>query len=145
MAKTRPDTIQIKGESWVTHETEAAVILTPGEFVVFDSSGEFALPTAGDLSKLIVIEDDIQGNEITDDYAAGARVRAVFPQPGSVVQAILSDGVSVAIGAELELDAAGELIAIASNQPIAVAMEAIDASDSAATPVASRRILVMIL
>ena len=145
MAKTRPDTIIIKGEAWVTHETEAAVILTPGEFVIFDSSGEFALPAAGDLSKLIVIEDDLQGQEITDDYAVNDRVRAVFMQPGSVVQAILTDGQNVPIGRELEVDANGTLITIGSNQPIAVALEAIDASDSAATAVASRRIEVMIL
>ncbi len=145
MAKTRPDTIQIKGETWVTHEADAAVILTPGEFVIFDANGDFALPAAGDLSKLIVIEDDIQGQEITDDYAASDRVRAVFPQPGSVVQAILTDGQNVPLGRELEVDANGTLITIGSNQPIAVAMEAIDASDSAATAVASRRIEVMIL
>jgi len=145
MAKARPDTIIIKGEAWVTHETEASVILTPGEFVIFDGSGEFALPAAGDLSKLIVIEDDLQGNEITDDYAVNDRVRAVFMQPGSVVQAILTDGQNVPIGRELEVDANGTLITIGSNQPIVVAMEAIDASDSAATPVASRRIEVMIL
>jgi len=145
MAKTRPDTIIIKGEAWVTHETEAAVIVTPGEFVIFDGSGEFVLPAAGDLSKLIVIEDDLQGQEIMDDYAVNDRVRAVFMQPGSVVQAILTDGQNVPIGRELEVDANGTLITIGSNQPIAVALEAIDASDSAATPVASRRIEVMIL
>ncbi len=145
MAKSAPETILIKGDAWVTHEADAAVILTPGEFVVFDSSGEFALPTAGDLSKLIVIEDDIQGNEITDDYAASDRARAVFMQPGGVVYAILTDGQNVTIGTELEVDANGTLITIGSNQPIAVALEAVDASDSAATAVASRRIQVMVL
>ena len=53
--------------------------------------------------------------------------------------------VSVVIGAELELDGNGTLITIGSNEAIAVAMEAIDASDSAATAVASRRIQVLIL
>ena len=145
MAKTRPDTIQIRGEAWVTHEADAAVILTPGEFVTFDSVGDFALPAAGDTFKMIVIEDDLQGNEIADDYAAASRVRAVVPQPGSVVQAILTDGQNVPIGRELELDGNGTLITIGSNDAIAIALEAIDASDSAATPVASRRILVVIL
>ncbi len=145
MAKTRPDTIQIKGETWVTHEADVDVIVTPGEFVVFSATGTFELPAAGDLSKLIAIENDIEGQEITDDYAANDRARAVFPQPGSVVQAILTDGQDVPIGRELEVDANGTLITIGSNQPIAVAMEAIDASDSAATAVASRRIQVLIL
>jgi len=145
MAKTRPDTIQIRGESWVTHEADAAVILTPGEFVTFDSNGDFALPSAGDTFKMIVIENDLEGEEITDDYAANDRVRAVVPQPGSIVQAILADGQNVPIGRELEIDANGELITIGSNTEVAVAFEAIDASDSAATPVASRRILVVIL
>lgn len=145
MAKARPDTIKIRGESWVTHEADAAVILTPGEFVTFDSSGDFALPAAGDTLKMIVVEDDLQGKEITEDYAATNRVRAFVMQPGSVVQAILTDGQDVPIGRELELDANGTLITIGSNDAIAMALEAIDASDSAATPVASRRILVMIL
>ena len=145
MAKSTPDTILIKGDSWVTHEADAAVILTPGEFVTFDGSGDFALPSAGDTLKMIVIEDDIQGNEISDDYAAGDRARAVVPQPGSVVRAILTDAQNVPIGRELELDANGTLITIGSNEAIAIAMEAVDASDSAATPVASRRINVLIL
>ena len=145
MAKARPDTILIKGDSWVTHEADAAVALTPGEFVTFDSSGDFALPAAGDTLKMIVIEDDLQGKEITVDYAATNNTRAVVPQPGSIVQAILTDGQNVPIGRELELDANGTLITIGSNDAIAMALEAIDASDSAATPVASRRIKVLIL
>ncbi len=145
MAKTRPETILIKGDSWVTYERVADVILTPGEFVTINSDDEFALPTAGDILKMIVIEDDLQGNEITDDYAAAARTFAAVPQPGSTVQAILTDGQSVSIGAELELDGNGTLIATSSNETIAIALEAIDASDSAATAVASRRILVMIV
>jgi len=145
MAKTNPDTILIKGDSWVTHEADAAVILTPGEFVTFDSSGDFALPAAGDTLKMIVIEDDLQGKEISDDYAATNNTRAVVPQPGSIVRAILTDGQNVPIGRELELDGNGTLITIGSNDAIAIALQAVDASDSAATPVASRRINVIIL
>lgn len=145
MAKTNPDTILIKGDSWVTHEADAAVALTPGEFVTFDSAGDFALPAAGDTLKLIVIEDDLQGNEISDDYAIANNTRAVVPQPGSVVRAILTDGQNVPIGRELELDGNGTLITIGSNEAIAMALQAVDASDSAATPVASRRINVLIL
>ncbi len=145
MAKTNPDTILIKGDAWVTHEAPAAVILTPGEFVVFASDGDFELPAAGDLSKLIVIEDDLQGKEISDDYAAAANARAVFMQPGGVVRAIITDGQNITRGQELEVDTNGTLIGIGSNQPIAVAMESVDASDSAATALASRRINVMVL
>lgn len=146
MAKTNPDTILIKGDSWVTHEADAAVALTPGEFVVFASDGDFELPAAGDMSKLIVIEDDLQGKGITDDYAIAANCRAVFPQPGSIVRAIIADGVIITIGLELEVNNAGHLIALASNQPIAVALEAVDSlSDSAATAISARRINVMVL
>lgn len=145
MAKTNPDTILIKGDAWVTHEANAAVALTPGEFVVFSSSLEFELPAAGDLSKLIVIEDDIQGKEISDDYAADTVARAAFMQPGGVVRAIIADGVNITIGLELEVNNAGHLVALASNQPIAVALEAVDSSDSATTAISSRRINVMVL
>jgi hypothetical protein len=145
MAKARPDTISVKGDSWVNHEADAAVALTPGEFVTFDSAGDFALPAAGDTLKMIVIEDDLQGNEISDDYAATNNTQARVFQPGSIVQAILTDGQNVPIGRELELDGNGTLITVGSNEAIAMAFEAIDASDSAATPVASRRILVVIL
>lgn len=145
MAKTNPDTILIKGDSWVTHEADAAVALTPGEFVVFASDGDFELPAAGDLSKLIVIENDIEGQDLTVDYAAGDRARAVFPQPGSVVRAIIADGVNITIGLELEVNNAGHLIALSSNQPIAVALQAVNSSDSAATAISARRINVMVL
>ncbi len=145
MAKTNPDTILIKGDAWVTHEANASVALTPGEFVVFASDGDFELPAAGDLSKLIVIEDDLQGKEISDDYAVDNNARAVFMQPGGVVRAIITDGQNIVIGQELEVDTNGTLIGIGSNQPIAVALEAVDASDSAATSVANRRINVMVL
>lgn len=145
MARANPETILIKGDSWVTHEADAAVALTPGEMVTFDSSGDFALPAAGDTLKLFVIEDDLQGNEISDDYAIGNNVRAVVPQPGSIVYAILTDGQNVPIGRELEVDANGTLITIGSNEAIAIALEAVDASDSAATAVVSRRIRVIIL
>ncbi len=145
MAKANPETILIKGDAWVTHEVDADVIVTPGEFVVFSATGTFELPAAGDLSKLIVIESDIEGNEITDDYAVGENVRAVFMQPGGIVRAIITDGQNITIGLELEVDTNGTLIALGSNQPIAVALEAKDASDSAATSVANRRINVMVL
>lgn len=144
MARTNPATIMIKGDAWVTHEAVAAVILTPGEFVDFDSTGKFALPTAGQVLKMIVIESDLEGSEITDDYAADERVRAVVPQPGSVVRAILADGQSVAIGDPLELDANGELTDVSGNTVMAIAMEAVDASDSATTAQNSRRINVLI-
>ena len=145
MAKANPETIMIKGDSWVTHEAVASVVLTPGEFVTFSATRQFALPAAGDTLKMIMIENDIEGQEITDDYAALDQARAVIPQPGSIVRAILVDGDSVVIGQELELDADGQLSAVASNTSIAMALEAVDASDSAATAVASRRINVLIL
>ena len=145
MAKATPDTILIKGDAWVTHEEVASVALTPGEFVTFNSTRQFALPAAGDTLKMIAIEDDIQGNEISDDYAVNNIARAAVPQPGSIVRAILTDGQNVPIGRELELDGNGTLITIGSNDAIAIALEAVDASDSAATPVASRRINVIIL
>jgi len=145
MAKANPETIMIKGDSWVTHEAVAAVALTPGEFVTFNGTRQFALPAAGDTLKMIMIENDIEGQEITDDYAALDQARAVVMQPGSIVRAILTDGQNVPIGRELELDGNGTLITIGSNEAIAMALEAVDASDSAATAVASRRINVLIL
>lgn len=145
MAKTNPETILIKGDSWVTHEAVASVALTPGEFVTFDSSGEFALPTAGDTLTMIVIEDDIAGQEITVDYDINDNCRAVVPQPGSVVYAVLADAQNVPIGRELEMDGNGHLITIGSNEEVAIAMEAVNSSDSATTPLGSRRIQVLIL
>ena len=145
MAKANPETIMIKGDSWVTHEAVAAVALTPGEIVTFNSTGQFALPAAGDVLKMFVIEDDIAGQEITVDYDINDNCRAVVAQPGSIIFAILTDGQSVPIGRTLEVDANGTLITTGSNVEIAMALEAVDASDSAATPVASRRIKVLVL
>ena len=145
MATANPATIIVKGDAWVTHEAVASVALTPGEFVTFDSSGEFALPAAGANLQMIMIEDDIAGQEIPVDYDVNDNSRAVVPQPGSVVLAVLADGQSVAIGDDLEIDANGHLIDVSSNEAVALAMEAVDASDSATTALNDRRIQVIII
>ena len=145
MAKALPETIMIKGDSWVTHEANASVALTPGELVTFDSNGDFALPSAGDTLFMVVIEDDLQGKEITEDYDANNNCRAIVPQPGSLIYAVLADAQNVPIGRELEIDAAGHLITIGSNEEVAIAMEAVNSSDSATTPLGSRRIKVLVL
>jgi hypothetical protein len=145
MAKSTPDTILIKGDAFVVHEAVANAALTPGEFVKFNSSGEFIVTVAADNIKLIVIEDDLQGNEITDDYTAANIARAAYMQPGSIVRAIIADGQNISIGDELEMTSGGELTGVGSAEVVAVALEANDSSDSAATAQNSRRCNVMLV
>lgn len=144
MAKTVPDTIVLRG-SGIYVEADAAATITPGHLVEYDTSGDFALGATTTVLPIFARENDIVGGEITDNYSSGGKVLGIIPQRGAMVYAILADGENVAIGADLEPAASGELQAVTSGAVVAVAAEAVDASDSAATPVASRRIKAIIV
>jgi hypothetical protein len=87
------------------------------------SGGNCALP-------MFAIEDENQGNDIDDAYAADDRVVCWIPQRGDQVQAVLSDGENVSIGDYLESNGDGTLKKyVASGQ------------DSNADPITQNRIV----
>ena len=144
-------------------ELAAAAVITPGFLVEITSAGTVqAHSTAGGNAApaKFAIEDSIQGNDITDNYAATNKVQVWTPQKGDWVYAILSDGENVSIGTELEsagdgalqehsVDSEGETNQ--GDQIVGIAREAKDLSDSsgaessAATIGYDKRILIEIV
>lgn len=152
------NTIQIrsKGNEYREEALCITAVITPGMLVERTSADKFKPhATAGGLAKpLFAIEDDLQGNSITDDYAVGDLVQAVLCQRGDIVNALLADGETVVIGDALESAGTGKLrkhvaqvdssagsANIVLNKVVGFAREAVDMSGSSgADP--SGRILV---
>lgn len=128
-------------------EAYANAAITPGQVLELLSTGKVQKQsTAGaDLEGIVAIEDYLQGNGVSDDYAADDVVLYRTFKKGQEVNLILADGEAVVIGDELEYALAGEVQAFTSGAKKFTALEAVDASDSAATAVASRRIAVRVL
>ena len=146
-------TIVVVGEG-IRKEALAAAAITPGHLVQYDSAGKLKVhATAGGFAaRLFAIEDDLQGNEIGDAYSSGNQVIAEALPPGAEVYAIIANGENIAKGdilvsagdgtlKEADTDSSGTIV---EQHPIAVALEAIDLSDSSAADPASSRCLVMI-
>jgi len=146
--------IIIKGEG-VRNERVANAAITPGMLVELMSTGKVrAHANAGQpAQKSFAVEDDLQGNAISDAYAADALVQYDIMRPGDVVYAFLKNGENAVIGSLLESAGNGELqvytadsagIVEYPNSIVGQAIEAVDMSDSSAADPAGR-ILVEIL
>ena len=128
--------IQLKGD-FQRKELPAAAAITPGHLVVRNSSDEFAVhaDAAGPHGSAFAVEDELQGSTITDDYATGDRVQVNYQQKGNEVMARLSPdlaGTPVVIGDFLESNGDGDLRLISgtNEQPVGVALEAVDLTAS---------------
>jgi len=130
--------------------TLTAVAVTPGMLVEQTSAGVYQKhSTSGGnaLPPMFPIENVNFGGGVNDNYAASAKAQIWIPQRGDEVYAILADGQNVAINDPLESNGAGLLqkhiadvesfesneagaITVLPNNIVAVALEAIDISDS---------------
>lgn len=113
-------------------EKLAAAAINPGNLIELTSANKFQKHSgdSADVSPVMfAIEDENQGNDIDDAYAADDRVIGWIPQRGDMVLAVLADGQNVAIGASLDSNGDGTLSAGTSNV-VAIALEAMDLSDS---------------
>jgi len=140
------NTILIINHSNSFFEADAAAAITPGHLVELDSSGDVQPHSTakGNAAKQFAIEDALQGNGITDAYSADDVVRVWTPQPGDVVNALLSDGETAVIGTFLESNGDGTLQVYTDGVIIGQAISAVDMSGSSgADP--SARILVRII
>ena len=135
-------TIVVQEKSAVEFEALANAAITPGQLVELLSTGKVQKQATdeADVERMVAIEDSLQGNDIADDYVEDGTVFMRIFGSGDVCNLILADGETAVIGTKLEAALAGEVQAYTSGTKLFVALEAIDASDSAATPVASRRI-----
>ena len=135
-------------------EALAAAAITPGHMLEIDSAGKFKKhATAGGVGYgLWALEDDIQGNDIDDDYSTGNVVTAQAAVPGDQIYAWIANGENIAIGDKLISNGDGTLKehtadssgVIVEEHVVAVAREACDMSDSSgADPTGRCRIQVV--
>jgi hypothetical protein len=144
-------TIMLKGHG-VRNERVANAAITPGHFVELMSTNKVKVhATAGGavLPKAVAVEDDLQGKTIADAYSSGAPCQFNVVGPGDEVFAILANGENAAIGDKLISAGDGTLKELTSQTTdesvVAIALEALDMSDSSAADPASARIKVMIV
>jgi len=148
-------TITVKGDGQAVEKVANAAI-TPGHLVELMSTDKLRVhaTAGGNAQRMFAIENELIGAEIATAYAATAQCLARVFKNGDQVAAILADGENAAIGSMLESNGNGELkvhtasSAGAVEYPeaiVGIAIEAVNASDSATTPVASRRIFVEII
>jgi len=147
------NTIKLKNYSKVFEEYIAAGVITPGFLLEYTSEGKVqAHSSAGqNMIPMFALEDELQGNGITDAYEVDNQVQVWVPGRGDEVYALLKDGEDVAKGDFLESDGNGYLqkhVAESSsytNQIVAQALEAVDLSGSSGVDPATQRIEVRIV
>ena len=106
-----PNTILIEpadGQQRVI-EKICASITTPGSILAVSATNEFGLAAAGlvNAAKIFALENIADAGGIDDDYPADDRCRGLYAQPGDMVNALTADAQTLAIGAPLEIGAAG--------------------------------------
>lgn len=129
------NTILIKARDRFTEERFAAAAITPGHLIELTAADQVQPHSAAAgtfAAKAFALEHSAVGRGIDDAYAIGDGVVYQNMLPGEVVYAILENLGNVAIGAVLESNGAGELQALTTGQPVAIALEAVNASGGAA-------------
>lgn len=138
--------------------TATAVAITPGHLLELTSAGlvqKHSTASGNVLPAIFAVEDELQGNGIDTAFAVSAKLQCWIPTRGDQVYAWLADGEDVAIGDPLEsagdgtlqkhvpdIDSAADVETIYGNSIVAVALEAVDLTNSA---VAAGRIIVRII
>ncbi len=133
------NTIQLDGD-YKLEEAIAEEIIKPGMLIEKISTGKVQKHSTdnGHAQVAIAVEDGLQGNTITDNYAAAALVIYHIMPRGTRFQGILvAAGTAVVVGGQLVSDGAGRLQAVADGsgtekQIIAYAEEAVDLTGSGA-------------
>jgi len=151
------NTIKIKNYLNVFEEFVANAALYPGHLVEEMSTGKVRkhATSDGNVLPMFAIEDELQGKGISDAYAANDQVQVWIPTRGDIVNAVLADEETVAIGDFLTSAGGGELKkfdvpasgGIVENPAliVGVAVTALDLSSSSASTIANTRIQVRII
>jgi hypothetical protein len=138
------NTVKVRCYLNIIDEYEAGGTITPGMVVALASTGKVAVHSAagGNVFPKFALEDDLQGNSITDNYSSGDMVQVWTPTPGDRVYALLkANSAAVNIGDALESGGDGTLVkyvadetssggslTVNSNQIVAIAKEAVTPS-----------------
>lgn len=143
-------TIFIKGNG-VRKEALAIGACKPGHLLVLNNASKVLVhaTSGGPAAKLFAVEDDLQGNDIDEEYAIGVLVQYNIAQRGDEVWGFLKDGENIAIGDYLQSGGNGELIKYVAGSALVVeypesiigtSLVALDMSGSSAVDPASQRI-----
>lgn len=106
------NTIKVKKYSDVIEEyTATAAAITPGMLLELASATTVQAHSteAGNALPMFALEDELQGNGITDNYAVSSKIQCWIPGRGDIVNAIIEDGTDIAVGDFLESNGAGLL------------------------------------
>lgn len=152
MAKTRPDTVFLRGEP-NRHERDAASTITPGDLLELTSSNTVQPHSSADGRhfRWVAVEQEMVGDGINHDYQSGEVVQINSFRPGDHAFMQLADGENASVGSYLASNGDGKLKVEASSGTgdlegslVGVALEAVDMSgSSSADP--SGRIKVLIV
>lgn len=132
------NTIHAKGER-ILQENLANAIITPGMLIELMSTNKVKPhATEGGFAEVMIAQEDaLQGNEQSDNYAAGALVQSCVYNAGDEAYLLIKSGESIAIGDDLISAGDGTLIengseasATTVKQIIATALAACDLSAS---------------
>jgi hypothetical protein len=146
------NTVLIKGDP-LNKEYVADGAITPGHLIQLDADGKIVVhgTAGGRAAKAFAKEDDLQGNSITDAYAAADPVQTLWCKPGDEINALIANGENIAIGDWLvsngdgTLKEADTLSAALTEVVIAMALEAVDMSGSSGADPATARCKIVII
>lgn len=107
-----PNLIALKGD-FIRKEGEASSAITPGDLVEFGGINDLQThgSAGGPARKAFAIENDLIGDAIGDDYAAGDTVQYGVFVPGAEVNALLNYPENVSKGDPLVSGGDGGLVA----------------------------------
>ena len=137
-------TLKVRSQA-LRKEYQAGGTITPGMLVAIDSSNKAAAhaTAAGNHRRGFAVEDDLQGNDINDNYTADNMVQVNHFAPGEEVYAWLQgESTAVVVGDALEsagdgtlqkhtppdLEVSGAAPDLQLNQIVGYALEAVDVS-----------------
>ena len=156
MATVVLHSVKVKNYSDIFEEFVANAAITPGHLIELMSTGLVRVHStaSGNVLPLFALENELEGEDIDDAYAAADQVQVWVPGRGDIVNAILADGQNIAIGDFLESAGDGTLQKYVADstgvyypaQIVGQAIEAVDLSGSSGThPVSGLRIQVRII
>jgi len=145
-------TIKVKKYGDHIEEIAAGGTVTPGMLIAEGSAGTVAVhsTSGGAAIPMFALEDELQGNDVDDDYSSGDKVQCWYPYRGDQVYALLADGQTAAIGSLLESNGDGYLKVYAADSagvaeaPLSIvgqATEALDLSSSSGAETTQRIIV----
>lgn len=151
------NTIKLSQNSNIFMEKDAVAAITPGMLIELTSADKVQAHSGanGNALPMFACESELNGKGIDDAYVADDKVKALIPQRGDRVYALLEDGHNVAIGNFLVSNGDGYLqpftggSAATEDYPleiVAMAIEAVDRSTSSGGDTnVTGRIVVMVV